>query len=314
MSELNVPNSWQDCVITNKGLALLSKLIKGHSLHITRAEAGAGFVDPELLEKQVAVSEPLHELSFETISYPAEGKCCVPCKMTNTNIETSCVVRQVGIYARDPDEGEILYCITQVKDEAGGTGIPANNILPSYAVTWTLVVYYGMADNVTITVDPAGAVTREEVDHVVHDSLEEAVNGLITSVGSAIKVVTTIPVSAWREGSEEEGATAKYPYVADIEVPECSSEHFPIVALYGEATLDAAYDAGVSPTSESLSGAVRVWAAKIPTEELNVSISLRSENIALTEIERFNLVDKVTGSTYEVYVENTKLTMDEARG
>lgn len=311
MSELNVPNSWQDCVITDKGLALLSKLIKGHSLYITRAEAGTGFVAPNQLIKQAAVSEPIHALSFETISYPAEGKCCIPCKLTNTNLETSSVVRQVGIYARDPDEGEILYCITQVKDEAGGTGIPANNILPSYAVTWTLVVYYGMADNVSITVDPAGAVTREEVDQVVHDSLEEAVNGLITSVGSAIKVVTTIPVSAWREGGEDEGATAKYPYVADIEVPGCTSEHFPIVALYGEVTLDAACDAGVSPTSESLSGSVRVWAAKIPNAELNVSISLRSENIALTEIEHFNLVDKVTGSTYEVYVENTKLSMNE---
>lgn len=172
MSEiLEIPNQWKAGVITNKGLGLLSKLIKGNTLEITRAETGTGFVDPELLPQQTAVSEPMQALTFSTVSYPAEGKCMIPCKLTNAEVTESYIARQIGLYANDPDEGEILFYITQVEDEEGGTGIPAANIIPSYSSTWNLVIYYGMADGVDVTVDPAGAVTTEEMHEYVIEML-----------------------------------------------------------------------------------------------------------------------------------------------
>lgn len=168
MSEiLEVPNSWKAGVITNDGLGLLSKLVKGHTLAITRAETGAGFVDPELLPQQTAVTEPMQALSFSAVSYPDEGKCMIPCKLTNAEVTESYIARQIGLYANDPDKGEILFYITQVEDEDGGTGIPAANIIPSYSSTWNLVIYYGMADGVDVTVDPAGAVTEEMMEQYV---------------------------------------------------------------------------------------------------------------------------------------------------
>lgn len=174
MSEiLEVPNSWKAGVITNKGLGLLSKLIKGHTLAITRAETGTGWVDPELLAQQTAVSEPMQALTFSAVSYPDEGKCMIPCKLTNAEVTESYIARQIGLYAMDPDLGEILFYITQVEDEEGGTGIPAANIIPSYSSTWNLVIYYGMADGVDVTVDPAGAVTQEEMVQYVTEVLND---------------------------------------------------------------------------------------------------------------------------------------------
>lgn len=174
MSEiLEVPNQWKAGVITNKGLGLLSKMITGKTLTITRAETGTGWIDPELLPQQTAVSEPMQEMTFATVSYPAEGKCMIPCKLTNEKVETSYIARQIGVYAMDPDEGEILFYITQVEDEDGGTGIPAANVIPSYSSTWNLVIYYGMADGVDVTVDPAGVVSHEDMERYVDSALEE---------------------------------------------------------------------------------------------------------------------------------------------
>lgn len=172
MSEiLEVPNQWKAGVITNKGLGLLSKLIKGHTLAISRAETGTGWIDPELLPQQTAVTEPKQALTFNAVSYPEEGKCMIPCKLDNHELEESYIARQIGLYANDPDEGEILFYITQVEDEDGGTGIPAAKIIPSYSSTWNLVIYYGMADGVDVTVDPAGAVTQEEMEQYVDEVL-----------------------------------------------------------------------------------------------------------------------------------------------
>lgn len=177
MSEvLEVPNLWRAGIITNKGLGLLSKLITGNTLSITRAEVGAGWVDPDLLPQQTAVSDPKQAPTFSTVSYPEEGKCVVSCKVSNAEVAESYIARQIGLYANDPDEGEILYYITQVEDPEGGTGIPASNLIPSYSSTWNLVVVYGMADGVDITVDPAGSVTYEELEECVDVALEESIS------------------------------------------------------------------------------------------------------------------------------------------
>lgn len=173
MSEiLDIPNSWKAGVITNKGLGLLSKLVKGHTLSITRAETGAGFVAPETLPLQTAITDPKQALTFSAVSYPEEGKCMIPCKLTNEEVTESYIARQIGLYAEDPDEGEILFYITQVEDEDGGTGIPAAKLIPSYSSVWNLVIYYGMADGVDVTVDPAGAITYEQMEEYVETTIQ----------------------------------------------------------------------------------------------------------------------------------------------
>lgn len=270
MSEiLDIPNSWKAGIITNKGLGLLSKLIAGNTLVITRAETGAGFVEEEQLAKQTAVTEPKQALTFSAVSYPEQGKCMIPCKLSNEDVETSYVARQIGIYAMDPDEGEILFYITQVEDEGRGTGIPAPSVIPSYTATWNLVICYGMADGVNVTVDPVGNVTMEEVERLI--------KSYSASVGSAIIEEITIPAAGW-EALEEADRTGGYLYSIDVIAEKATGKHFPTVAL-DVASLDVAADAEVCPTAEAMEGVVRFWAMKIPTADLTGTMMLRSENL-----------------------------------
>lgn len=157
---------WENAIITNKGLALLAKLASGNALSLVRAVAGAGRVEPVELKYMTAVMEEKQELSFATQSYPEEGKCAVPVKLSNSGVSVSYAVHQIGIMAFDPDEGEILFMISQ---ETSGTGteIPSANQTPGFSAAWTFYLQYGQADGVEVTVDPANAITAGEVQALI---------------------------------------------------------------------------------------------------------------------------------------------------
>lgn len=157
-------NQWANTVLTDKGTALLAKLTQGNTLSITRAVTGAGFVTPGLLAKQTEVTDPKQELSFRPVSYPETGKCAIPTALTNDSLETGYEATQVGIYAMDPDDGEILLFISQAPDAQSGTIIPSKTEMPGYAAEWTFYLAYGQADMVNVTVDQAGAVSRAEFE------------------------------------------------------------------------------------------------------------------------------------------------------
>lgn len=164
-------NTWANAVITDKGLALQSKLTQGNSLNITRAVTGAGYVTPGLLTKQVDVSSPKQTLKFRPVSYPEAGKCAITMELTNNEVQTGYTALQVGVFAEDPDDGEILYFIAQAADKNGGTNVPSATEMPGYSAEWTFYFQYGQADTVNVTVDPANTITRTQAQQMLNESL-----------------------------------------------------------------------------------------------------------------------------------------------
>lgn len=173
-------NIW-DAIITEKGIALMTKLVQGTSLNLTRAEIGSGYVSPGMLQKQIAVTDPKNTIEFRPVSYPEEGKVNVPVTMTNDAVTTGYTAMQVGCYALDPDDGEILYFIAQAN---AGTGvvIPSAKEMPGFSAEWTFTLQYGQADNVTVSVDPAGTVSRSEMETYVKGEFESITPDEIDSV------------------------------------------------------------------------------------------------------------------------------------
>ena len=160
-------NIWANAVITQKGLALQAKLMEGTSLHITRAETGTGFVTPGMLYQQAGVTGPKQPLVFKPISYPESGKCAVTVYLNNDEVQTGYTALQVGIYATDPDEGEILYFVAQAADQDHGTVVPSAEEMAGYSAEWTFYFQYGQADEVTVMVDPSGSVSREDMEEYI---------------------------------------------------------------------------------------------------------------------------------------------------
>ena len=156
-------NKWANTVLTDSGLALMAKLTQGNTLNITKAVTGAGFVTPGVLSKQRAVTTPKQTMVFKPVTYPETGKCAITVELRNEDLTTGYNAKQVGLYAEDPDEGEILLLIAQTTDEQSGTIIPSANEMPGYSAEWTFYLQYGQADGVNLTVEPTNSVSRAEL-------------------------------------------------------------------------------------------------------------------------------------------------------
>lgn len=175
-------NPWVNTVLTDKGTALLAKLTQGNTLNITRAVTGAGFVTPGLLAKQTTVTDPKQALSFRAVTYPETGTCVIPVALTNDAVITGYEATQVGMYAEDPDEGEVLILLSQATDEKSGTIVPSATEMPGYSAEWNFYLRYGQAGGVNVTLNPAGSVSREEMQNYVTERLNEKANDIpITS-------------------------------------------------------------------------------------------------------------------------------------
>lgn len=182
-------NIWQNAVITDKGRNLLSKLIEGNTLSITKAVVGSGYVTPTTLASQVSVSVPQQELSFRTVTYPENGKCALPCYLSNEDLTTGYTAMQIGIYATDPDDGEILYFLVQA-ETGTGTPIPSKTEMPGYTASWTFYFQYGQADGVTVVVDPQNTVSTEVMEAYVSEYVEEYLES--TEAQQAVHGVCTL--------------------------------------------------------------------------------------------------------------------------
>lgn len=160
---------WANAAMTTKGLALQAKLLSGTKLTITKAVTGSGTIDASLLKDQTAVTNEKQTLSFRKVTYPSSGKCAVPVYLTNDKLTTGYTAMQVGIYAMDPDEGEILFFICQA-ETGTGTVVPSAYENPGFSAEWTFYFQYGQADGVTVTVDPAGALSQSDMVQYIEDT------------------------------------------------------------------------------------------------------------------------------------------------
>lgn len=186
-------NIWNNTILTEKGLALMSKLTQGTSLEITRAVTGAGFVTPGMLVKETDVTVKKQELTFRPVAYPATGKCAITVSLTNEGLDKGYTATQVGLFAMDPDEGEILLIISQSTDADTGTIVPSESEMSGYSADWTFYLQYGQADSVNVTVDPSNTVTWEEMTSYVASAVAEGmkITGDIDMEGHKITNVAT---------------------------------------------------------------------------------------------------------------------------
>lgn len=152
--------SWTNAVVTEAGLALQAKLVDGQTLGFLRVAAGTGTVGPSVLANQTALANEKQTLTFQPPNVLDGAKIKVPVMLNNIGLETGYTMQQLGFFADDPDDGEILYAIVQ--DEVGDT-VPSQTESPGFIIEWAFVFQYGNAADVTVTIDPSGLISWGQV-------------------------------------------------------------------------------------------------------------------------------------------------------
>lgn len=100
-----------------------------------------------------------------------------------------------------------------------------------------------------------------------------------SSVGSAVVKEITIPAEGWaldETGSDEPYmGMDEYRYYVDVTDEEVTDDQVPIVALHKDA-LETAKQAGLCPTAQTVTGAVRFWARYEPMQDMAATLALLS--------------------------------------
>lgn len=158
---------------TSAGLTLLAKAVAGKQLTFTRGAFGDSYRNGSYVNPSVADQLALTAMINERMSLPIAdissnaGDAIVDLLVKNANVTTTFQVREVGLFARDPDtNAEVLYCYIHY----GDTGF----IMPSAASTVVLEFFYqlttavGAAENVTALIDRTSLYTtlNKFLEHV----------------------------------------------------------------------------------------------------------------------------------------------------
>lgn len=119
---------FREARITKKGHALLAKMHAGEPLKIARVHCGDGVYDGDEWDLNDLINPKLEGSIISATPMPREQYTTFHLRFTNEPVEEFFMLREVGIFALDPDEGEVLYAYAQAGDRA--------NFIEAYNGQW----------------------------------------------------------------------------------------------------------------------------------------------------------------------------------
>lgn len=173
-------NIWENAVLTDKGEALQTKLLNGQTLKIKRVTTGAKKVPVVDLRQQTEVTEGGYDITLQPSRTDGE-KMILPVLLENKGLKESYDLWQVGVYAEDPDEGEVLFCLAQA---AQAKNIPSEEESPGFSVTWDFCFDISNTAPFEVVMNSAGLVNIEA--YQAHTEAIERTNSRINSINMVL--------------------------------------------------------------------------------------------------------------------------------
>ena len=145
---------WNGTIITTAGRTLLGKVLAGlTTLQITRGAAGDGKLSAgQKMEDLTALISPKLNLPIASKKVNGDGTASVVLNITNTSLASLLEFREYGLYAQDPDVGEILYCVDNAGDYPDY--IPAGTGPNLINYNMNVVTVIGSVINLDAKIDP----------------------------------------------------------------------------------------------------------------------------------------------------------------
>ena len=153
-------------VITKAGQALIAKVLEGTAKDVdfTKIAASKATFTVDQLEKLTALPDVMQE---EKISYKTRTNNVavqIETAFNNTKLTVGYPMNTLGLFAVDPDEGEILYAACA--ETSGYCYMPPYNGITVSGAYIRLITTVGNADNVTLEVNPAATATFADVQRL----------------------------------------------------------------------------------------------------------------------------------------------------
>lgn len=101
---------FKNMIITNKGMALYTKAQAGKPIIFSKIKVGSGQIGTQNPATLTTLVHEEMDVSITSITPKTDLKTAVIIgNVTNENVTEAVYICEIGLYATDPDEGEILY-------------------------------------------------------------------------------------------------------------------------------------------------------------------------------------------------------------
>lgn len=196
-------------VITRKGQALLAKMIAGvKNINFTHVSSSNVEYTVEQLEELTSLSEIKQTSLISEKVRASDVTVKIEAAFNNFELTSGYYMRTLGLYAVDPDEGEILYGVTV--ETSGNCYVPPYNGITVSGTYIQLVITVGNAENVSLEVNPGAVATIKQVNDLAN--IVEA--HIKNSIGSTIIDVTC----TYTAPDTETGTSGKYTITTDVDL------------------------------------------------------------------------------------------------
>lgn len=171
---------WNNATMTDVGEALQAKVNAGLTkLTFTKIKVGSGVSTTNAQALTDVIASKWETTNF---TVKRDGKIVtVDTFITNTGITEAFRMAEIGLFAQDPDKGEVLYAyLTDSEPDR----MPAEGGSTVVSQELSLGMTFSNSGNVTLTVNMGALVTLEQLEQ--HNSDPNAHGGLITKVQSEL--------------------------------------------------------------------------------------------------------------------------------
>ncbi|MCR5777256.1 MAG: phage tail protein [Lachnospiraceae bacterium] len=194
---------YRKLIITSKGQALMSKLIAGTAIaEFTKVSTTADEFTDDDIPALEALTNVKQTVSISHIRRINDVSVEIEAALENSSLNEGYYINTIGLYAVDPDDGEILYAVAGATI---GTYMPPYNGLTVSGIYLKLDATVSNAANVSLEVDPAAVATIHDImeleismDQVLHgfqepimtageDKITDESGNVICAVDSYVK-------------------------------------------------------------------------------------------------------------------------------
>ena len=157
-------------VITAKGRQLMAKVLAGKSMSFSKIALSSSEYPQGQLESLTALTNIKQMTTVQAYANNEQTVSAVGA-IENTGLTEGYFINTVGLYAIDPDLGEILYSVATAKQNGY---IPPDTGVSKSGVQIKVYTEVANASKVDLTVDPASYATQEDIERFKDAGISKA--------------------------------------------------------------------------------------------------------------------------------------------
>lgn len=155
-------------VLTNKGLALITKLMAAQAtLSFSRVAVGTGRVPSGYdAQNMTGLNEYKMDATIESCGVSTEQSdvAYIVTQISSVGVSTGFAITEAGVFAKDPDDGEILYAYLDLTQDPQYIYASTDAISKFAEITFNVLI--GSVTSVTAIVSPGALVKKSEFDNL----------------------------------------------------------------------------------------------------------------------------------------------------